>query len=327
MAGDSKPEVTEMAGVGAAAARPGFGSRVGTHFKRWWWVYLIGLIVVVLVVVLPVVYVAYPKIAQHLVNESNLTVSMMDLSDPSPTSFVLNQTNIIGTNSSFHPTIYSFSGGVSLAGLAAFAHVQIPKFNAHNGVVVEVNQRVNLTNETAFADFCRAAIMSEEFQLNVYGRPGLKQGGLPKKPVTYNHTATMKGFNKLQGFELLDMHIGTNNSDGTNANGYVYIPNPSVISIALGNLTLNLAVNNTAIGQAYIYDLTLRPGNNTVPMTANVSELTVAGMLSNYPDYILPIDITGNSTVYNNQVIPYIAGALAELELRAELNVTQALSG
>ena len=54
MAGDSKPEVTEIAGVGAAAARPSFGSRVGTHFKRWWWVYLIILIVVVLVVVLPV---------------------------------------------------------------------------------------------------------------------------------------------------------------------------------------------------------------------------------------------------------------------------------
>ncbi|PYI00896.1 hypothetical protein BO78DRAFT_401733 [Aspergillus sclerotiicarbonarius CBS 121057] len=327
MAGDSKPEVVESAGVGAAAARPSFGSRVGTHFKRWWWVYLIVLIVVVLVVVLPVVYVAYPKMAQTLVNNSNLTVTMMDISDPSPSSFTLNQTQVIGTNSSYHPTMYSFSGAVSLAGLAAFAHVQIPKFNAHNGVVVEVDQRVNLTNVTAFADFCRAAIMSEEFQLNVYGRQGLKEDSLPKTTVTYNHTATMKGFNKLDGFDLLDMSIGTNNSDGTNAKGTVYIPNPSVISIALGNLTLNLSVNNTAIGQAYIYDLTLRPGNNTVTMTANVSELTVAGMLSDYPNYILPIDITGNSTVYDNQVIPYIAGALADLELRTSLNVTKALGG
>ncbi|PWY95745.1 hypothetical protein BO94DRAFT_455408 [Aspergillus sclerotioniger CBS 115572] len=327
MAGDSKPEVTESAGVGAAAARPSFGSRVGTHFKRWWWVYLIILIVVVLVVVLPVVYVAYPKIAQNLVNKSNLTVTSMVISDPSPSSFILNQTQVIGSNSSYHPTIYSFSAGVSLAGLAAFAHVQVPEFNAHNGVVVDINQRVDITNETAFGDFCKAAILSEEFQLNVYGRPGLKEGSLPKSTVTYNKTTTMKGLNKLEGFELLDMSIGTSNSDGTNAKGSVYIPNPSVISIAVGNLTLNLSVNNTAIGQAFLYDLTLRPGNNTVAMTANISELTVAGMLGNYKNYIIPIDITGNSSVYDNQVIPYIAGALGSLKLQTELNVTKALSG
>lgn len=62
-------------------------------------------------------------------------------------------------------------------------------------------------------------------------------------------------------------------------------------------------------------------------MTANVSTLTVAGMLSSYPDYMLPIDITGNSSIYNNQPLLYIEEALASLKLQVQLNVTQALGG
>ncbi|GCB26685.1 hypothetical protein AAWM_09570 [Aspergillus awamori] len=328
MASDSKPEVFEDAGVAVpATAKPSFGARVARHFKRWWWVYIIALIVIVLVVVLPVVYVGYPKMAQHIVNDSNLTVTSIVISDPSPSSFDLHQLQVIGSNSSFHPTFYTFSAAISLLGSAVFTHVQVPQFNGHNGVVIDVNQRANLTNETAFAEFCKAAIMNEKFPLNVYGKPQLKEGSLPKTTVTYNKTAMVTGLNKLSGFDLVDMSIGTNNTDGTNAKGTVYIPNPSDISIAVGNLTLNLEVNNTAIGQAFIYDLTIGPGNNTVPMTANVSTLTVAGMLSSYPDYMLPIDITGNSSIYNNQPLLYIEEALASLKLQVQLNVTQALGG
>ncbi|PWY86850.1 hypothetical protein BO70DRAFT_360560 [Aspergillus heteromorphus CBS 117.55] len=325
MASDSKPEVTEISHMGTASGRPSFGSRVVAHFKRWWWVHLIILIVVILVIVLPVVYVAYPKIAQNLVNKSTLSVSKMVISDPSPTSFILNQTNVIGTNSSFHPTFYSFAAAISLAGGAAFSQVQVPQFRSHNDVNVPIDQRVNVTDQTAFAEFCKAVILSEEFEMNVYGKPNMKEGGLPTEGVTYNKTTTMKGLNKLSGFDLIDLSIDTSTSSGVNGKGTVYLPNPSVISIAVGNLTLNLSVNNTAIGYAYIDDLVIRPGNNTVAMTAAISELTVVGLLGGYPNYVIPVDITGNSSVYDGQELPYIAEALGSLTLTTQLNVTQAL--
>lgn len=62
-------------------------------------------------------------------------------------------------------------------------------------------------------------------------------------------------------------------------------------------------------------------------MTANVSTLTVASMLGNYPDYMIPIDITGNSSIYDNQPLLYIEEALASLKLQVQLNATQALGG
>lgn len=130
----------------------------------------------------------------------------MIISDPSPSSFDLHQLQVVGSNSSFHPTFYSFSAAISLLGSAVFTHVQVPQFNGHNGVVVDVNQRANLTNETAFAEFCKAAIMNEQFPLNVYGKPQLKEGSLPKTTVTYNKTAMVTGELTYSPYITIDSH-------------------------------------------------------------------------------------------------------------------------
>lgn len=42
-----------------------------------------------------------------------------------------------------------------------------------------------------------------------------------------------KGLNKLDGFKLLDMHVGTKDKDGNNGKGKVSIPNPSVMTITM----------------------------------------------------------------------------------------------
>ena len=39
---------------GAYGKKPGFGQKLKRHYKRFWWVHLIILIIVVLVVTLPV---------------------------------------------------------------------------------------------------------------------------------------------------------------------------------------------------------------------------------------------------------------------------------
>ncbi|PYH49986.1 DUF3712 domain-containing protein [Aspergillus saccharolyticus JOP 1030-1] len=326
MASDSKPHVIETGTVPAtAAAKPSFGRRVAAHYKRWWWVHLIIFIVVVLVVVLPVIYVGYPHIAQHDINESTLNITSMAISDPTPNSFHLRETQVIGSDSAFKPNIYSFGAAISLLGGAPFITVQIPKFKAHDGVEVDVDQDVNITDTTAFAEFCKAVLLNEEIQMNVYGKADLKEGSLPETKITYNKTTSIKGLNKLEGFELVDLSISTSATSGNNGKGTVYIPNPSPFTLTMGNVTLDLSVNGTAIGKSYLTDLTIYPGNNTLPMAANVSTLTVAGMLGSYPTLMLPVDIVGNSTVYNGEELPYFSEALAANKISVELNVTKAL--
>ncbi|KAJ6088695.1 hypothetical protein N7486_009956 [Penicillium sp. IBT 16267x] len=327
----NKPESELVETTTVPPAQRSFGSRAATHFKKWWWVHLIVFIIVVLVVALPVVYVAYPNIAQHDINQSTLSITSMVISDPKPKSFVLNQTQVISSNSSYHPEIYGFSAAVSLLGaVSAFATVNVPAVKSNNGAEVDVSQTLDLSDASAFSDYSTAVMMNEEVSLNIYGKPKLQQGSLPKVTVTYNKTVTMKGLNKLKGFDVTEFHIMTTVVNGRNMNGTVFIPNPSVMTLSMGNVSLNLLVAGETLGLSYLDDLVLKPGNNSVPMTANVNQTAIIEMLTSdsnpYTDGVVPFTITGNSSVYNGQELPYFTNALSANNLTVQLNITKALA-
>lgn len=118
----------------------------------------------------------------------------MVISDPTPDSFQLSQKQVIGTDSAFHPDIFAFDAVVGLAGGdSSFATVRVPGIKTHDGVEVNVEQRVDLSDAGSFGDFATAVMLNEEIGLNVYGKPQLKLGALPTITVDYNKTATMKG--------------------------------------------------------------------------------------------------------------------------------------
>lgn len=118
----------------------------------------------------------------------------MDISDPTPDSIHLAQTQVLGSHSTFHPQIFAFSASVSLLGAAApFASVQVPAVQSKNGAAIDISQTLSLTDTTAFGDYAKAVMLNEEVGLNIYGKPVLQEGALPKTTITYNKTVTMKG--------------------------------------------------------------------------------------------------------------------------------------
>lgn len=179
-----------------------------------------------------------------------------------------------------------------------------------------------------FTRYVLLSLASEEFTIALRGQGDLKQGILPKTNVDYNTNITMKGFNRLAGFELLSFHVlNETQSDGTNALGTASIPNPTVMTIDLGKVTLSMSVNGTAVGTATIPSLVLKPGDNTVDMRCEVYELVVVGIVMQRQNPVLPVDIKGNQSISNGQVIPYYTSMLGATALQVELNVTQAIQG
>jgi hypothetical protein len=120
--------------------------------------------------------------------------------------------------------------------------------------------------------------------------------------------------------------LNTPQIDDRNANGTIYIPNPSVMTLYLGNVTMNMSVNGTMIGVSTIEDLVLKPGDNNVNMHA-VTNNTAVGLLlfTDYKCGIFPIDIVGNNSTYNGKDLPYYDQALHENKLRINLDVIDAL--
>lgn len=329
----AKPEfVEEESHMTSTPTKKSFGARLVAHFKKWWWVHLIIFIACFLIILFPVIYVAYPKIAQDAVNDSTLKITEMVLSDPTPESFHLEQSQVLGSDSSYHPQIYAFNSSVSLAGAAdPFAYINVPAVKSKDGAEIHLEQNVDLADASAFGDFTTAVVLNEEVSLNIYGRPELKQGGLPKTTVTYNKTVVMKGLNQLKGFTVDKFFIMYPPVNGYGMNGTVTIPNPSVITIPLGNVTLNLELAGKSVGTTYLTDLTLKPGNNTVPMIGKVDQAAIITLLASksnpYKDGIMPFDITGNATsTYNGKDLPYFTKALTANKLSIKLDVGSALS-
>lgn len=109
--------------------------------------------------------------------------------------------------------------------------------------------------------------------------------------------------------------------------GTIYIPNPSVMTITMGNVTFNNYVDGDFIGTSTLSDLVLRPGNNTLPMRSKVNQTLVIGKVTaKYTDGLLPVDIVGNSSVYEGQHLEYFEKALQSNRQHIVLDVGAALA-
>lgn len=88
-----------------------------------------------------------------------------------------------------------------------------------------------------------------------------------------------------------------------------------------------MSVNGTSLGRATLPNVLLKPGNNTFPMRA-VTNTTAVVRLISMPEYksgILPVDIIGNTSVYDGQNLEYYEQALQANKVTLELNVVKAL--
>ncbi|KAK5061546.1 hypothetical protein LTR84_008090 [Exophiala bonariae] len=307
------------------------GQKVKRHCARFWWLDLLIFIAVVLVIVLPIVYVGYPNLAQKEVNKGVLNITSMSLSDPAPDSFTLELDSVLSTTSKYHPELAAFNGSLHLKDSdPAFAYLDIPKVKAENGTVSHVDQRVQIADMTEYTKYTMTVLGTEEYSIYLKGRGGLQQGGLPKTNVNYNQKITLKGkssLNSLKGFNLTSFNILTSEQeDGANANGTITIPNPTVLSVEMGTVTLDMSVAGTPVGVATIEDLVLKPGDNSFDMRAVTNQTTVVTMIfTDYKSGILPIDVVGKTAVFNNQSLGYYEKALQSNKLSFELDVIAAL--
>lgn len=84
------------------------------------------------------------------------------------------------------------------------------------------------------------------------------------------------------------------------------------------------------MGQSFLDNLILKPGNNTIPMTSTVNQSAIISMLTSkdntYKDGVVPFDITGNSSTYDGKDLPYFTKALSANNLTVNLNVSKALA-
>ncbi|RDL35988.1 Uncharacterized protein BP5553_06600 [Venustampulla echinocandica] len=313
-------------------ARGGAGSKVKRHCARWWWVHLIIFCASFLIIALCLVYVAMPKIAQDGVDDASLEFTELQFLNPSATSVTLTQRAILHSPSKFTPTLDSFNASTFLVTNGTFGaapmifvtmpsiHVQHPKSN----VAVE-DSKVMINNMDQLTNFATQAVAQEYVSTALVGETTLHLGALPTVKINYNSTSKYKGLNALKGFNVTGARIDLLAKPGQqNLKGFAYVPNPSLMTIQLGNVSLSLSTEKAGkVGTTTINDMTLKPGNNTLPLFGTMDQAKVVGSLDG--DGMVELLITGTDAIFNGEHLVYYEKALSANVLKLKMNVMQVI--
>lgn len=146
-----------------------------------------------------------------------------------------------------------------------------------------------------------------------------------------NGSAALNSFN---GFHITDTALLlVPRADGTNLIGNAVLPNPSVLTIEIGDITLDIKAGDLVIGNATLTGFTLKPGTNVHPMTGILDLGTVLSnldtVLKSQSSLLKTGDLTLNtvttSVVYDGVEVPYYTEVMSQLTLVAHVPVLSTL--
>jgi hypothetical protein len=200
-----------------------------------------------------------PKIAQHDVDESYMEITALKFLNPTSDSIVLTQEVILHSPSIYTPTLDSFTAASWLVTNGTFGPtpmlmIPMPQIHALHPVSNHSVENLNITiaNLQQVTDYATALITQENVTTALTGKTKLHEGKLPVVNINYNSSSTYKGIfphvrarsdvwrltavglNGLQGFNVTDVRVNLTAKAGEpNLSGFAFIPNPSVVTVAL----------------------------------------------------------------------------------------------
>jgi hypothetical protein len=118
----------------------------------------------------------------------------LELSDPTPDSFYLEQKLIIGNRNKYQPRLDAFNASISVHGTdRPYAFVELPAIHATEEVTSYISQRVAIVDVEAFTDYITLLLTREEIKMDIEGKTDLHLMRNPVTTVDYRKTITIKG--------------------------------------------------------------------------------------------------------------------------------------
>jgi len=188
---------------------------------------------------------------------------------------------------------------------------------------------MQITDMEQFKAYNKLVTQSKSFRLGIRGKTRLHLGALPVVTVDYNKAINLTGLNSFQGIEVRDIKIALSpGPDGSNMQGTLVLPNPTVMTINMGDLVQDILLNGEVIGNATIENIVLKPGENLFPMRSYADQLTVITYLQNNKSKggVLPVEARARTVTYKGKRLEYFEYALGQTPIKLDLPLKDALS-
>ncbi|KAL4996719.1 hypothetical protein BDV10DRAFT_202311 [Aspergillus recurvatus] len=313
--------------------KPKKRQRLKRHFARFWCCYLLGA-VIFLAIFLPVFFlVAIPAIAQRLVEDTSLPIYAAHITNPKPdaVTFTLDTGLSVPLGLSvrldpFNLNLFNRDSDPEITYLT----VPVPEYKIKGKTNLTVtSENTPVLDEDEFVKALTEAVYSKRFTLSALGKTTGHLGAI-KAGITLDKDVELNGLDKLNGFSIDEAALLLPAmDDGSNLRGKATLPNHSVVTFAMGNVTLNLKSGNIILGTALLPNVTLLPGNNSVGFTgkaditsalANIGPILSAQTVA-LKNGEVELSASGNQTMSNGEHIPYFERVLNDLTITARVSI------
>ncbi|OTB18710.1 hypothetical protein K445DRAFT_19314 [Daldinia sp. EC12] len=329
-ASSSDDHVTEKAPVAAPLTKK---EKFKRHCGRFWWWYLIGL-VIFLAIFLPILFlVIIPAIVQRILNNQTMPVTGGAFIAITPEKLNISITTSLDTPlpADIDPvTLFMYNHQTPT--FSPFVNVTLPPLHVDGETeIVLTDQTVTITNETELVSWFSDVFDQPKVTLSTRGDAKIHLGALHSNGHI-DKTVEVNSLNKLSGFAIEHMQLlYPALENGTNIQGTLNLPNWGALTLGIGNLSLNLMAGDLRIGLITIYEVLIPPGNNSRYFNG---ELYLDTLIQNLGTVLstqsgplnegnIQIDATGNATVVNGQHIRFIEAILNNRRVTSTIPVTK----
>ena len=216
-----------------------------------------------------------------------------------------------------------------------FIRLTLPKIDVSGKTDSKVDkQMVKVDDHKELVKWFNGVFDDEEVEVQVRGDPKVHLGELNYSP-SLDKTVKLKALNYLKGFTVTSLSfMMPPNDKGYNVKGNLNIPNAGVLTLSLGNVSFNLLSGDVNLGLVHLYNLDLKPGDNTptfegefyfkelVPNLSEILEYQATALQSGN----LHLAAKGNTTIVNGEHIKYIEEVLNNKHIEFDVSVISLLA-
>lgn len=205
-----------------------------------------------------------------------------------------------------------------------FLELPLPQQHVYHKTGVHVDKaHVKVENHKELVKWFHTVFDEATCKVSVKAKPDVRLGALKYHPKL-DKTIDIPALDYLKGFGVIDIgFMLSDNNTGPNMKGQLNLPNAGALTLGLGNITFNLMSGDVKLGLVNVYDVELKPGNNTNnfdgylyfnELVPNLSAIldSQKGALS---QGVVEFNATGNATVVNGQHIKFVEEVLVSKHL------------
>ncbi|KAK7908835.1 hypothetical protein PG985_016138 [Apiospora marii] len=326
-----------------AYAKPppaGKRAKVKRHFARFWCCYVLA-IIIFLAIMLPVLFLKIiPALAQRIVDDTDLPIKNATLKAVSSDLVQVSLTTSLNVPKGLSVGLDEFSlymyNPETAGAFSPYLSLDMKAMTLSGNTDITVtDQMLRVSNHTELDSWLNRTFVDDATALSVQGATTAHLGAL-KMPIRLAKTVPLAGLRKLAGVRLDAIKlILPPQADGTNIVGNFTLPNWSILTMDLGNITLDILAGDKEIllGTATIFDVVLPPGNHSLPFRGQLYIPALlenfGGVLSSQGDALasgkLTLGVRGNRTEVDGRRISYLEHVLNNMLLMTDVPVAQLL--